>query len=157
MVCGAFVSNLSADGLAKKTGWPSPFTRIGPGFCEAPIPSFSDTGGNTTDQYYGAPGLGVLGFNPRGLIEDHIGTSHSAPLLSRQMAILLHELQAFCAEGTQPFAVTARSFLSLTATASNSDAAVQVLSARTLGYGHASAKRLVPCQTSKLGFRCRPI
>jgi hypothetical protein len=49
LVCGAFVSRLSTNGLVPTLGWPSPFTRIGPGLCDAPVPSFSAEGGNTDD------------------------------------------------------------------------------------------------------------
>ena len=78
MVCGAFVSQLSAGGLVQTLGWPSPFSRIGPGLCECPTPSFSAEGGNTDTAYNYRPGLGVWGFSAAGLPEDHSGTSYAA-------------------------------------------------------------------------------
>ncbi|MFO0958909.1 MAG: S8 family serine peptidase [Isosphaeraceae bacterium] len=116
LVCGAFVSRLTTAGLVTEVGWPSPFSRIGPGLCGAPIPSFSAEGGNTDDAYGYAPDLGVWCLSGAGLPEDKIGTSFAAPLLAREAALTLDRLQHQCAPGSRPFAVTARAFLTLTAT-----------------------------------------
>lgn len=145
MVCGSFVSQLSTNGLVQTPGWPSPFSRIGPGLCDCPVPSFSAEGGNTDDAYRFRPGLGVWGFSAAGLPEDHAGTSFAAPILAREAALTLHELQRFCVSGTQPFAVTARAFLILTAahTPPVQDEAISTLAERTLGYGKANLQRLI--------------
>ena len=87
-------------------------------------------------------GFGVLGYTAAGLIEDHSGTSHAAPILAREAAFTLSELRKWCPPGIEPFAVTARAFLSLTAEKPVSDASVQSLVKRTLGYGVASVDRL---------------
>jgi hypothetical protein len=142
LVCGSYVSKLSTDGLAQGVGWPSPFTRVGPGICEAPVPSFSAEGGNTDDGYNWRSGLGVWGFSGSGLPEDRIGTSHAAPILAREAAFALHELQRFCAPGTQPFGVAARAFLALTASQPVSADGLKALADRTLGYGKARSGRL---------------
>ena len=142
LICGAFVSRLSMNGFVQTVGWPCPFTRIGPGLCDAPVPSFSAEGGNTDNAYRYSPGLGVWGFSAAGRPEDHTGTSYAAPILAREAAWTLQELQQFCAPGTQPFAVTARVFLTLTANPPVSDDAIKELAARTLGYGKASRRRL---------------
>lgn len=143
IVCGAFVSQLSANGLVQNLGWPSPFTRIGPGICGAPVPSFSAEGGNTDATYHFAPGLGVWTLSSAGLPEDHIGSSFAAPILAREAALTLHELQKFCVPGTQPFGVTARAFLTLTANRPVWDEPVKKLAERTLGYGKPSCQRLI--------------
>jgi hypothetical protein len=143
LVCGAFVSQLSTNGLVQTVGWPSPFTRIGPGLCSAPIPSFSAEGGNTDDVYRFQPGLGVWGFSAAGLPEDHAGTSFAAPILAREAAWTLHQLQQHCTPGTQPFAVTARAFLTLTANRPVQDDVINTLVERTLGSGKASFQRLI--------------
>jgi hypothetical protein len=143
LVCGAYVSRLSANGLVQTVGWPSPFTRVGPGLCGAPIPSFCAPGGNTDAVYRAVHGMGVWGYSGAGLPEDRIGTSHAAPILAREAAITLAELQKYCVSGTQPFAVTARAFLTLTATRPDSDDRIADLSARTLGHGRATVQRLV--------------
>ena len=142
LVCGAFVSRLSANGLVQNVGWPSPFTRIGPGLCSSPVPSFSAEGGNTDSSYGFSHGLGVWGFSANGLPEDKIGTSYAAPILAREAAFTLQRLQDFCEQGSQPFAVTARAFLTLTADAPVADHQVQALVDRTLGNGKAQAARL---------------
>jgi hypothetical protein len=143
LICGAYVSRLSANGLVQTVGWPSPFTRIGPGLCGAPIPSFCAPGGNTDEAYRRVNGMGVWGFSGAGLAEDRIGTSQAAPILAREAAITLAELQGYCVSGTQPFAVTARAFLTLTATRPDNDRHIADLSDRTLGHGRASVHRLV--------------
>ncbi|MCG3180470.1 MAG: hypothetical protein BIFFINMI_02831 [Phycisphaerae bacterium] len=143
LICGAYVSRPSADGLVRTVGWPSPFTRIGPGLCAAPIPSFCAPGGNTDTAYRPVHGMGVWGFSGAGLPEDRIGTSHAAPILARESAITLAELQKYCMPGTQPFAVTARAFLTLTATRPVNDRQIADLAERTLGHGRASVGRLV--------------
>jgi hypothetical protein len=141
LVCGSYVSVLSTNGLAS-VGWPSPFTRVGPGFCEAPVPSFGAQGGNTDGTYAYRPGLGVWGYSGNGLPEDRTGTSQAAPILSREAAITLHSLQSYCAGGTVPFGVTVRAFLALTAARTCNDQRAEVLARRTLGNGHASSHRL---------------
>jgi hypothetical protein len=40
LACGSFVDKLATDGLVKNVGWPSPFTRAGPGLCNSPKPDF---------------------------------------------------------------------------------------------------------------------
>ena len=143
LVCGSFVSRLSVDGLVKKIGWPSPFSRIGPGICDAPIPSFSAEGGNCDEGYRKGHGLGVWGFTDTGFAEDHIGTSQAAPILAREAALTLQNLSQVCVPGTQPFGITARAFLTLTANRTTQDEAVQALAARTLGNGRADRRRLL--------------
>ena len=143
LVCGSFVSRLTPSGLVQTVGWPSPFTRIGPGLCNAPIPSFSAPGGNTDNTFNASPGMGVWGFSGAGLPEDHAGTSHAAPILAREAALTLAKLQEFCLPGTQPFGVAARAFLTLTATPPVDDLNVRTLVERTLGHGQASMQRLV--------------
>ncbi len=142
LVCGAFVSKLSANGLVPEIGWPSPFSRIGPGLCEAPIPSFSAEGGNTNHGYGYSPDLGVWCFSRAGLPEDQIGTSFAAPLLAREAALTLHHLRQHCAPGTQPFAVTARAFLTLTAKPPPEVDRIKELIERTLGYGKGHCTKL---------------
>ena len=44
--CGSLVEQLTPGGLVKNAGWPSPFTRVGPGLCGAPVPEFGAHGGN---------------------------------------------------------------------------------------------------------------
>jgi Subtilase family len=141
LVCGSFVPRVSAIGLAQR-GWPSPFSRVGPGLCGAPVPSFGAEGGNTDDQFRSLPGLGVWCLSDTGLAEDHAGTSFAAPLLAREAAKTLSLLQRYCTPGTQPFAVTARAFLALVARRPTNDARVSELVDRTLGKGLASADRL---------------
>jgi hypothetical protein len=143
LVCGSFVPRLSTKGLGRKVGCPSPFTRIGPGLCGAPVPSFSAEGGDTDDTFNWSTGLGVWGFSGAALAEDRSGTSHAAPILAREAALALHELQQYCAPGTQPFAVTARAFLTLTADQPIRDDPVKTLVERTLGYGKANTGRLI--------------
>jgi hypothetical protein len=149
LVCGAYVPRVSTNGLVTTAGWPSPFTRIGPGLSGAPIPSFSAPGGNTDLGYNYHSGLGVWGYSGAGLPEDRIGTSHAAPLLAREAAFTLAELQKYCMPGTQPFAVTARAFLTLTAEKPAVDERIKTLVQRTLGNGRASLTRLVAPSAGK--------
>jgi hypothetical protein len=142
LVCGAYVSQLSAEGLVQTVGLPSPFTRIGPGLCNTPTPCFCAPGGNTNDTYNTPPGMGVWGFSGTALAEDRAGTSYAAPILAREVALTLAELQKRCLPGTQPFGVTVRAFLTLTARLPVDDATVAELSARTLGHGLAKVDRL---------------
>jgi hypothetical protein len=142
--CGSYVGRLSPGGLVKNLGWPSPFTRIGPGgVCTAPVPEFSANGGNCTDQYQFAPGLGVWFCNAAGLWEDHVGTSLAAPLLAREVAFAIEDLQRRCEQGARPFGATVKAFLTLTADPTTAmPMNVQTLAERTLGRGTAKADRL---------------
>jgi len=143
LVCGAFVSRISANGLVTNVGWPSPFSRIGPGMCGAPIPSFCAEGGNTDETFKYQPGLGVWGFSGTGLAEERIGTSHAAPLVAREAALVVAKLQEYCLSGTQPFGVTVRAFLALSASKTTRDATVAELAERTLGLGKTSCTRII--------------
>ena len=142
LVCGSFVGKLSTGGLAQSVGWPSPFTRIGPGLCDAPVPSFSAEGGNSTSSFQFASGHGVWGYSAAGHPEDRAGTSFAAPILARDVAFAFRELDKYCAPGTQPFTVTVRAFLALTAKLNIPEPSVAELAKRTLGFGKASAKRI---------------
>jgi hypothetical protein len=142
LTCGSFVARLSSGGLVTKVGWPSPFCRVGPGLCDSAKPDFSANGGNGTPQYQYAAGLGVWGLTPAGMWEDRTGTSFAAPLLARESAFALQRLQQVCERGAQPFAVTVKAFLALTATPPVNEEAVRELTERTLGRGLASAQRL---------------
>ena len=140
--CGSYAARLAAGGVAPEIGWPSPFCRVGPGLCESPKPDFSANGGNSSPEYRYAPGLGVSGLSPSGMWEDKSGTSFAAPLLARQCAFALGILQKFCEGGAQPFGVTVKAFLALTATEPVDQPAVRELAQRTLGRGTASVERL---------------
>jgi Subtilase family len=142
LTCGSFVGRLSPGGVVTNLEWPSPFCRVGPGLCETPKPDFSADGGNGTPQYQYGPGLGVWGLNPIGLWEDRSGTSYAAPILARECAFALEKLQQVCERGAQPFGVTVKAFLALTATPPITTAPVPELGLRTLGRGRASAQRL---------------
>jgi len=141
LVCGAFAPRVSTNGLAQ-AGWPSPFSRVGPGLCDAPVPSFGAEGGNADDAFRSPPGHGVWGFSGNGLPEDHAGTSYAAPILAREAALTLDGLQRFVPQGTQPFAVTARAFLTLVAERSPLEDRIDALADLTLGNGRATATRL---------------
>ena len=146
LVCGSYVSRIAPHGLVKQVGQPSPFTRVGGGVCDSPVPTFCAPGGNSDESYNVGPDLGVWGFSESGLAEDRMGTSFAAPILARQAALALHSLQAHCAPGTQPFAVTARAFLALTAKPTTNSSFAQTLASLTLGLGEASAGRLIQPQ-----------
>jgi len=142
LTCGSYVERPTSLGLAKQVGWPSPFCRVGPGLCASPKPDFSANGGDSTESYQYAAGLGVWGLSPGGMWEDEPGTSFAAPLLAREAAFALQRLQRVCESGAQPFAVTVKAFLALTATPPVAHDAVRELAKRTLGRGVASAHRL---------------
>lgn len=142
LTCGSYVGRLTPGGLAPEVGWPSPFCRVGPGLCNSPKPDFSASGGDCSPGYRYAPGLGVWGLSPTGLWEDRLGTSYAAPLLARECAAAMEILQKVCERGAQPFAVTVKAFLTLTATEPVNSPAVKALAELTLGRGTASADRL---------------
>ena len=147
LVVGGYVPRLNTDGLAKRQGWPSPFTRIGPGVAGAPVPSLSASAGDCTDSYQWQAGLGVWTTSKSGTWEDAIGTSHAAPIVAREAAFLLRDLQRFCPPGVQPFASTVKAFLHLVARPEaprpSLTPAARTLASRTLGHGRPSAARLV--------------
>jgi len=143
LTCGSYVGTLSPGGLAPEIGWPSPFCRVGPGLCNSPKPDFSASGGNSTLAYGFSPGLGVWGLSMGGLWEDGSGSSFAAPLLARECAFALDILQKVCDRGAQPFGVTVKAFLALTATPPELQSAARELALRTLGRGTASVDRLM--------------
>jgi hypothetical protein len=145
MICGSSVGHLSPGGLVRRIGWPSPFTRIGPGLCDCPVPGFSAPGGNQNVQHGFEPGLGVWVCSNAGLWEDRAGTSYAAPILSREVAFAFDLLQRYCQSGARPFSVTAKAFLALTAEKPYDEdvrARVVELCQRTLGRGQANSNRL---------------
>ena len=116
LTCGAYVSQLSASGLVKQIGWPSPLCRVGPGLGNAPKPDFSASGGNVNANYAPAPGLGVWGLDATGTWVEKSGTSYAAPLLAREAALAMRSLEGVCAAEARPYAATVRAFLATTAT-----------------------------------------
>jgi hypothetical protein len=147
LTCGSLVKKLSPGGLVTTTGWPSPFTRVGPGLCDSPKPDFSDNGGNSTPAMQPATGLGVWGLTAASHWEDKSGTSFAAPLLAREAVFAFTLLQRICAQGARPYAVAIRAFMNLTATPPNVTGAAQTLGLRTLGRGVARSVRLAKPNT----------
>jgi Subtilase family len=139
LTCGSFIERIHPNGVANEPGAPSPFTKVGPGLCDSPKPDFAEHGGNGNATYNFQPGLGVWGCTAAGRWEDWAGTSFAAPLLARQGAITLRQLQQFCEPGTRPFAVAAKAYLALTATQHELSDALAPLAKRTLGRGKASS------------------
>jgi hypothetical protein len=142
LTCGSFVATPRDNGLTTGAQWPSPFTRVGHGMSDSPVPDFGANGGDGTAAYSHAPGLGVWGLSDAGLFEDHSGTSMAAPLLAREAAKAIHLLSRMCPPDTQPFAVTAKAFLRLVARRKTLSNEIAKLADRTIGRGRATAKRL---------------
>ena len=140
LVCGSYVDDVNPQGVTRELGWPSPFTRIGPGICASPKPTFSAPGGNWNSMYQWQPGLGVNSLSPDGMWEDQSGTSLSTPIVAREAAKTLQLLGQYCDSGVRPFGVTVRAFLTLTATKSTDS--THQLCLRTLGYGLPSCERM---------------
>jgi hypothetical protein len=142
LACGGTVEVLHPDGMVKSVGWPSPFSRIGPGVAASPKPDFGAHGGNLADDWSWRGSMGVWGSTATGAWEDRCGTSGSAPLLAREAAFALHTLQRFCDSGARPFAVAVKAFLALTAQRVTLPPPIRALADRTIGRGTASAARL---------------
>ncbi len=146
MVCGAYIEGPSG-GIATDTGWPSPFTRVGYGLNDTPVPGYAAGGGNFNGQYQFQNGMGVWVCTDTGRWEDRAGTSYAAPIVSRQAAFALSQLQQYCPSETRPFATTVKAFLTLTANhlhdPDDTPDKVAALIKRTLGYGAVSTTRLV--------------
>lgn len=141
--CGSFIREWSLlGGIADVPFAPSPFCKVGPGLADAPVPDFAAHGGNCAANYRHAPGLGVWGITSGGLWEDRCGTSYAAPILARDCAIALQVLQAVCPSGSQPFAITVKALLALTAERVDLPNRLKALAERTLGFGQASRTRL---------------
>jgi hypothetical protein len=155
LVVGAHVGRPVPGGVAGHTGWPSPFTRIGPGLAGAPVPGFSASGGDATSDYAFRSPMGVSTCGRTGLWEDAVGTSFAAPIVAREAAILLQQLQRHCAPGVSCFAATVRAFLRLVARRVGDHPfppRVRKLADRTLGQGLPSAERLAHPRDSSAVF-----
>jgi len=142
LTCGATVARPSPNGLVGNADYPSAFSRVGPGICEAPVPDYAAFGGDCTPQYRYAPTLGMWVCSADGTWEDHPGTSFAAPLLAREAAFALIALQNVCVTGARPFGVAAKAFLAVTAKKPQLPERYNALAQRTIGRGYASASRL---------------
>lgn len=156
LVCGAFAENVSTGGVANPL-CPSPFTMLGPGVCDAPVPDFGEAGGNYNTNYRMDPGMGEFVCDQTGDWVEDVGTSLAAPLLAREVAITSDLLSSRCPPGTRVHLVLVRAFLSLTAEACPPlddeyvSRDMRILSARALGRGRATNKRLIrPDPTSAI-------
>lgn len=152
IACGSSVERLSPHALVTEMGWPSPFTRIGPGLAKAPVPEYSAHGGNTTRDYTFEPGLGVWTCSPDGMWEDCCGTSMAAPLVAREAAFALQALQRFCPPGSRPYAATVKAWFALTSALRPMPRPVAPLAERTLGRGAPQAHRLREPEASTATF-----
>jgi len=140
LTCGSFVRDWTLlGGIATIPFAPSPFSRVGPGLADSPVPDFAAHGGNANDSYGWSPGLGVHVLSPAGLWEDRLGTSFAAPLLARECAFAIQLLQSVCPSGTRPFAVTAKALLALTASIAELPDSLAALARATLGHGEANS------------------
>lgn len=140
LTCGSFVRDWTMLGGVATTPYaPSPFSRIGLGLADSPVPDFSAHGGNANSSYGWSPGLGVYGLSLGGLWEDKNGTSAAAPLLARECAFGLQALQAVCPPGSKPFGVTVKALLALTAISHELPQSLHELARVTLGHGEANS------------------
>lgn len=142
IVCGAYVDMPTSDAIAGDFGAPSPFTRIGPGLCESPVPGFSAPGGDSSDQYQPARATGPWVCDEAGQWEDSIGTSLSAPLIAREAAWVFKGLARHCGPTSKPFSETVKAWLNLVARRRTLKGAFEKLAERTLGKGFPTAERL---------------
>ena len=142
LTCGSLIARPNPDGMVGQVGYPSPFTRSGPGVAGAPVPEFAASGGECDRLWSCGAGMGVLGLNNEGQWEDRCGTSYAAPLLAQEAAIAIALLQNACPPGARTFAVTVKAFLALTASLVGSPPAAKKWVRQTLGRGRASAERL---------------
>ena len=142
IVCGAFVNTLDPNCVARQLGAPSPFTRVGPGLCDSPVPGFSAPGGDCTTAYAEALGTGVGVTNNQGQWEDRIGTSLAAPLAAREAAWAFREIGRHCIQNSLPFAGTVKAWLHLVAARPPLQGRIEALARRTLGRGYPKAERL---------------
>lgn len=152
LTCGATAETLHPEGLATTAGAPSPFTRVGPGIAGAPVPEFGAHGGNLASDWSWRASFGVWGCTATGTWEDRSGSSYAAPLLARQAALTLEDLERFCPPGVRPFGVTAKAFLALTAERATLPPAFAALANRTIGHGTASRARLAAPRASSAVF-----
>jgi Subtilase family len=156
LVVGSFVDEPNTDGVARRPGWPSPFTRIGPGIADAPVPNLSASGGDGGANYRFRPGLGVWTLSQYGDWEDAPGTSMAAPIVAREAALAVQALQRHCGPGVQPFAGLVKAFLSLVARhripEGRFPANVLRLAEKTLGRGCPSAERLATVRAETAVF-----
>jgi len=135
LVCGSFVDELRANGATRTKGWPSPFSRVGPGVSDAPVPNFSEHGGDTDVNYNGALGVAVCDQNGRW--RETCGTSYAAPLLARKAAHAFKELGRFCQGETRPYSALVKAFMAHAARLPDGSQQnnVTALSEKTLGRG----------------------
>jgi hypothetical protein len=141
-ICGAYVDNLGSEPVAGILGAPSPFTRVGPGLCGAPVPGFGAPGGDGLSSYRWAPGTGIWACTSSGAWEDHVGTSVATPLLAREAAWMFHELAKRCGGQTVPFVGTVKAWMALVAQRPTLQGQYERLASRTLGRGLPIAQRL---------------
>jgi len=141
LVCGSQVTRVreGQGGIVTCAGMPSPFTRVGPGIAKAPVPGFSDEGGDCQDNYEFKHGLGVSICGRDGQWEEQCGTSLAAPLLAREAAFALAFLQRYCEPLSRIFACTVKAVLALSAQLAPLPRKVRPLALRTLGRGRTSA------------------
>ncbi len=142
IVCGAYVDALAPDSVAGVVGAPSPFTRIGPGLCDSPVPGFGAPGGDCSDTYDRAPATGPWVCGAEGVWEDSIGTSLAAPLVAREAAWVLKGLAQHCVPTSAPFSATVKAWLHLVARRPPLQGAFERLAQRSLGKGFPSAERV---------------
>jgi len=139
LTCGSFVRVPGEGGLVGRAGWPSPFTRVGPGVASCPKPDFAASGGDVSASYQYAPGLGVWCRSSGGLWEDHSGTSYAAPILAREAAFAFQLLRDNLPSGARVFACAVKVFLALTATLPEAPPGLESFFQRSLGFGTASS------------------
>ena len=144
LTCGAYVDSVQPDGVVTERGYPSPFTRAGPGVADAPTPDFGFPGGNATTGYHFAPEHGVWTTDDVGRWIRAAGTSLAAPLLAQQCALLVEDMKRYCPPGVTPFAATVKAFLKISAHPTMPGDArknYRALAERTLGTGQPDRQR----------------
>lgn len=143
LVCGGFVGTAVPDGVAGRTGAPSPFSRIGPGLNGVPAPGFSAVGGDVGADYRPLAGASVWVTNAGADWVENVGTSFAAPLLAREVAWTVELLKQRCPPGVEPFAATVKAWMHFVAAhRAQFRGRLAKLASRTLGAGWATHNRL---------------
>lgn len=142
LVVGGLVHQTVPGGIGGVRGAPSPFTRVGPGLQQSPLPGFAGHAGDLDANYRPLAGAGLNVCDAQGQWAETVGTSFAAPYVAREAAMAMAALRERCPPGTAPFAATVKAFLHLTANRPKLPKRLEDLAKRTLGVGFPRAQRL---------------
>lgn len=132
--------HVSTETIVDQPDQPSPFARVGRSPLPMRKPDLAFIGGNMRVDGAPSPWVGVPVLDRTGAWVTEEGSSFAAPVIAREAAFLWRRLREIGDGQVEPYAVTVRACLALTARPPTDDTGIRELARLSFGFGYPHAE-----------------